>query len=495
MVFSSFPQNVLLFIDIFFLYKCKNIVLPFNKITIEDFNGRKTIDDFLDYNLYTNLSMGTPPQKVSHFILQNEYYFNFKKKTSLSYNFIKFSQFLNKENLSNFCFDNNKSSTFIINDDDEEAFKEIYYFYTLNNGIIKVENLSHNVEIKEPNYLNKCGVIGLYHKNKRRYRNNSINLMEELKSKGIINEYSFTILYKEKCNLFDYHKDNLGIIIIGESPHIYNYTKYNKKEEVVNPEKNWSIIINRLISSKINYTEENIEMEISLNTAFIIGSNPYKDEIHIEFFSELIKKNLCKLEDLQENIFPINYYAYSCENNEEMRENIKLFPSLKFEIKINDLYFIFSYRDLFKLFNDKLYFMIIFKIEKYTSNIPRWVMGEIFLRKYITTFNYDSKMIIFYRNQVNEANIKREYIEETNSQKDESSFINNRTFIEILMGIVIFLIFYLLVKRYRNKKKIYANELEDSNYKNITKENQENNNLYKEFEMKNNNALINFDSN
>ena len=495
MVFSSFPQNVLLFIDIFFLYKCKNIVLPFNKITIEDYNGRKTIDDFLDYNLYTNISMGTPPQKVSHFILQNEYYFNFKKKTSLSYNFIKFSQFLNKENLSNFWFDNNKSSTFII-DDDEEVFKDIYYFYTLNNIVIKVENLSHNIENKEPKYLNKCGVIGLYYKNKRTYRNNSINLMEELKSKGIINEYSFTILYNENSNLFNYHKGNLGKIIIGESPHIYNSSQFKIEDEVVNPENNWSISINKLTSSKINYTEENIEMKISLNTAFIMGSFLYGKEIYNEFFSELIKKDLCKLELLQENTHPIQYYVYSCENNEEMREKIKLFPSLKFEIKINDLYFIFSYADLFKLFNDKFYFMIIFKIEKHTSNIPRWVVGEIFLRKYITTFNYDSKMIIFYRNQVNEANIKREYIDEVNdSQKDKNSFIYIRTIVEILMGIVIFIIFCLLVKSYRNKKRIYANELEDNNYKNIPKENKEYNNLNKEFEMKNNNALINFDSN
>ena len=291
MAFSGFLQNFLLFIDIFFLYKCKNIVLSFNKITIEDYNGRKTIDDYINYNLYTNISMGTPPQMVSHFILQDEYYFIFKKKTSLSYNYYKFSQFLNKENLSNFWFDNNKSSTFII-DDDEEVFKDIYYFYTLNNSIAKVVNLSHNIEIKEPKYLNKCGLIGLYHKNKRIYRNNSVNLMEDLKSKGIINEYSFTILYNEKTNLFDCHKGNLGKIIIGESPQIYESSQFKKEEEVANPEKNWSILINKLISSKINYTEENIEMKISLTTAFIIGSILYREKIHNEFFSDLIKKNM-----------------------------------------------------------------------------------------------------------------------------------------------------------------------------------------------------------
>ena len=221
MAFSGFLQNFLLFIDIFFLNKCKNIVLSFNKITIEDYNGRKTIDDYINYNLYTNISMGTPPQMVSHFILQDEYYFIFKKKTSLSYNYYKFSQFLNKENLSNFWFDNEKSSTSNISDD-EETFSDIYYFDTLNNTIIKVENLRHNTDLKDSKELYKCGIIGLYHKNYKIYKNNSINLMEELKSKGVINEYSFTILYNEKSNLFNDHKGNLGKIIIGESPYIFN---------------------------------------------------------------------------------------------------------------------------------------------------------------------------------------------------------------------------------------------------------------------------------
>ena len=203
--------------------------------------------------------MGTPIQIVSHFIFQDEYYFNFKKR-QLSYNYIKSSIFLNKENLSSFWFDNNKSSTSIINDD-EEVFSDVYYFDTLNNSIIKVENLRHNTNLKESKELYKCGLIGLYHKNYKIYRNNSINLMEELKSKGIINEYSFTILYNEKRNLFNDQEDNLGKCIIGESPYIFSSSQFKIEDEVANPEKGWSILINQIISSKMNYTEENIEME------------------------------------------------------------------------------------------------------------------------------------------------------------------------------------------------------------------------------------------
>ena len=140
--------------------------------------------------------------------------------------------------------------------------------------------------------------------------------------------------------------------------------------------------------------------------------------------------------------------------------------------------------------------MIIFKIEKYSTYIPRWVVGEIFLRKYLTTFNYDSKMIIFYRNQVNEANIKSENVNESKeSKKDKSLSINIRTIIEILMGIILIIIFYLLVKKCRNSKKNFAKELKDSDYEYIPQENKEYNTLNKEFGMENNNAIINFDSN
>ena len=70
--------NLLSFIileNIFFFFSCKNIILPFNKITIENFSGIKSIEDLISYNIYSNVSMGTPPQKVAHFIDQTDYSF------------------------------------------------------------------------------------------------------------------------------------------------------------------------------------------------------------------------------------------------------------------------------------------------------------------------------------------------------------------------------------------------------------------------------------
>lgn len=464
----SFEKIIFFFNSIFFIH-LKNIVLPFKKISIEDFNGRKTINDLITYHIYTNISMGTPPQIVAHFIEQNEYSFHFKKRL-LSYNYMKSSQFLgNFENLSNFWFNNSDSSSFVRNEE-EGYYSDVFHFNTLNNTKIQINDLRHNIYLSDQNDIHKCGILGLNPIGNTNFKINKIHIsfLEELKKKELISEYSFTILYENNNSLFEYNNNlNLGKIIIGENPNVFNQDKYKKNDEIINFEKNWCILINELkFSSPIygNYSEENIEMEISFTSGFIQGSTYYRKKIDKIFFNELIEKNLCSFELLDENVFPKEYYVYSCENNKEMQEKIKTFPSINLEIKANNLTFIFTYKDLFKLFDDRLFFMIIYKDEIYKSYIPRWIMGEIFLRKYMTTYNFDTKAFIFYRNQVNEMNSKslNNYKLENKKKFNFSQYF--RTFIEILMALFIVLILYVFYRKFRNVRKIHANELEDGNF-------------------------------
>ena len=67
-IFFSFIQLML----------SKNIFLPFKKLTIEYLNESKSISDFISFNIYTNVSMGTPPKKVAHFILQSNQFFSYR---------------------------------------------------------------------------------------------------------------------------------------------------------------------------------------------------------------------------------------------------------------------------------------------------------------------------------------------------------------------------------------------------------------------------------
>ena len=468
MIFLNFIQliNILYFLD------CKIIILPFNKITIENFLQNKTINDFINYNIYTNISIGTPPQIVGHFIDQDDYWYYFKKPL-ISHNKTKLNQIMkNYENLKDFWFIEKNSSTLYINNE-EGLFSDVYYFRTLNDSIIKMDNFESNIFAQDKDKY-KCGVIGLKYSSGWSIESTIyIDFFNELKKHDLINEFIFTIIYEEKNKNFLLNdRENLGKIIIGEYPYIYDKEKFIKGDEIVNNGRDFSLLINEI---KFNYnndffSEENIEIKISFKTAFIKGSGLYRKEINIIFFSELIKNGLCSLELIEENIFVNEYLIYSCTNNYKVKESIESFPSLNFEIKTNNLTFIFTYKDLFQLYNNRFYFMIIFRDERYSKYDLSWTLGEIFLRKYLTVFNFDAQTISFFRNQVDEANKKSKI---TYTNKKQSINRNNliRTFIEIIMGLFIIVILFLLYRKYRNSRKLHANELEDSNYVYDTKEN------------------------
>ena len=151
---------VLIIINIFYLYQCKNIILPFKKISIEDFNGENTINDLITFNIYTNISMGTPPQIVAHFIDQNDYSLHFEKRM-LSYNRVKTSKILgDMGNITNFWFNRKKSTTFTMNNDNGIC-SDVYYFYNSNDEIIKIDEFKYNIYLSDMQDKYKCGIIGL----------------------------------------------------------------------------------------------------------------------------------------------------------------------------------------------------------------------------------------------------------------------------------------------------------------------------------------------
>ena len=471
---------IIFIIHFFFIldnYYCKNIALPFKKLTIEDFNGQnRSINDLLSFNIYTNISMGTPPQTVAHFIEQKEDLFYYKN-IHLSYNTKKYNEQLEEEiaNKINLWYNTDNSSTFICNDGYYLIYSDIFYFENLNKSKIEI-NLKFNIYALQSK--NKVGVLSFKNPSNPNY-DYEMYFINEIKKNDLIKDYYFTFVYEENNNLFDYNNDlNLGTIIIGESPHQFNPDKYTKDEEIINNGNEFSLFINEVKCNSLylNFSEENIQMKISLTSAFIKGSSNFRNEIDKNFFSEFINDKLCKIEYLEENIYVSQYIVYSCINNQKVQEQIKLFPTLYFQIKPNNLTFMFTYKDIFKLFNDRLYFLINFK----DGNQTDWIVGELFLRKYLTSFNYDSKTISFYKNQVDEMNQKSQIpiIPENKEENETLSNINIgkiiRIIIEVLMFITIIIISILLVKKYKRSRKKRANELnDDEDYDYVAKENNE----------------------
>ena len=216
-----------------------------------------------------------------------------------------------------------------------------------------------------------------------------------------------------------------------------------------------------------NYIENNIQLNFDFNSKFIKGSKDFNAKIKKIFFDELIENNLCKIETISENKYIFNYEIYSCYDNIITREKIKKFPKLNFINKSTNTIFSFDYTDLFQIFPNKdiLYFMVIFRSDKYTFLTDTWLIGEIFLKKYRANFNLESKTVTYYKNQI--------YKIDENLEKSGNKKTNNilRIIIEVMMGVIIIFCFYLLYRKYKKSRKLLANELEDNNYAYISNEN------------------------
>jgi len=442
------------------LINSKNIILNINRVSFQNFIGEKKIDDYINYDIYTEIKVGTPPQKVTHFIIPNDRIFQFKK-IEINYNDNKFNNSVTKffENQF-FLFNSDKSSTYL------GYFSDNFIF---NNNDNEIYNLNFTIYYNNRNEVNKYGIIGLQTMiddvEKKSFKE-LYSFIYQLKQLNIITEYSFCFLYDEDNNIFK-SDINLGKIIIGEYPHQFKDNKIYKKEEEIKlysaSNDVWSITSDEIVFE--DYMEYNMRLNFDFNSKFIKGSSNFNKKIKSVFFDELIEQNLCRSEIISENKCIFTHEIYSCDNNEIVREKIKKFPKLNFINKNSNLIFSFDYTDLFQLFPDKniFYFMIIFTLKKYTFLTDTWLIGEIFLKKYLATFNLESKTISYYKSQINKSeNIMK------NPGKKTNIYIRN--IIEIIMGIVIIFCIYLIYRKYKKSRKLLANELEDSNYAYISNE-------------------------
>ena len=324
--------------------------------------------------------------------------------------------------------------------------------------------------------LKLYGDLDLYYFRENTYEHYNKYFFKMLKEIGFIDDSYFTFVYTEYdlndnfIYLNDNYNDILGKLIVGERPHEFAPNKYKEEDEV---KLNGQFILDineiKFQSQALNYSENDIRLSLTFDSEFIKGSLQYKNQTDILFFNDLISKNLCRIDYIDENIYKAQDIVYSCENNNIIKEKIKTFPTLYFLIKPYNLTFLFNFTELFKLHNNRLYFLIYYKIDSYSN----WEVGELFLRKYITSFNYYSKTISFYKSQVDEINKKTDKIipdgESKKNQKDANPDNKNQIFIILIIVTSIILIFAVVavvmltlkLKKFRKKR---AAELTDDNY-------------------------------
>ena len=461
---------LLSFINIF---ESKSVLFPFKKLTIEYFNKTKTISDFIEYNIYTNITMGTPPKKVSFFILKSNKVFSLGKMI-LSKEYPEIQTEI--ENTLDIFYTPQNSTSLKDIETFMWKFSDIFYFNDLNK---KEEKRRLNFTMIPRGRLKQSGTLDLYSREFYDAEDkNSIYLFCVLKSSKLIDNYYITFIfddydydynYENNSDYFNHDYSNIfGKLIIGDCPHIFAPEKYKKDDEIkINGEFNLKVNEIKFKNNKSNYTEKDMVVSIKFTSAFIKGTLKYKNEIDKIFFNDLINKNICRIDYIKDNVVLSENIIYSCMNSDIMKKEINDFPTIYFEKKEYNLIFLFNYKELFKVHNNRLYFLIYFQ----NNTNQFWEMGELFLRKYLTSFNYDSKTISFYKTQLDAINKKTDATYSNNdsdkNKKDEYNKDKSETIrivIEIVVGvilftvIIIFIIFFIKQKKQRKKRAEELNE-------------------------------------
>jgi len=202
-----------------------------------------------------------------------------------------------------------------------------------------------------------------------------------------------------------------------------------------------------------------MKAKLDFNFEIIKGTYSAKSLLEEYFFKSLINSGKCFESKMNKTIQYSFYNYFYCDKNKITKYELIKFPTLYFHhIEFANI-FELTYEDLFETFGD----IIIFKIVFDTSN--EWIFGQLFLKKYLFSYNDASKKIYFYNkrysiNPEKEKDIQKKYY-----------------YIEILIIIILVFIFgflgFFIGKIIYKKYKTNANELEDiiNNEKLIKKEN------------------------
>lgn len=373
------------------------------------------ITQLIESNMTGNLKIGNPAQNII---------------TEISFDDFSFYIFNEQENSSYSFYNNKTSSSLKINDNENKGFEDLigkkseekFYFVNEKNKEKEVNNLNFILSDRRTYKKIYPSGIGCLIRTKHE---NDINFFYELKSRNIIKNKTFTLFFS---NI------NEGEMIIGNYPHEYN-SSYNMRNFVYSIMRYTYMIdtTSTTFSNLITYNQSidtDFDIEFDANLYGIFVHFNYLDFIKEKFFDEYIKLNKCYYNKTKK------YKYFICDND----INISKFQSLIFISKVMNISFILNYNDLFYKYENKYIFLGFVD----NSLQGTWRMGRIFLKKYLTVFDLDRKIIGFYQDVKIE---KKDYIK--------------LIIIIIFFCIILFLLFtyYNIVKK---KRKIRANELEEN---------------------------------
>jgi hypothetical protein len=419
-------------INILFLsiINSNQIIFPFRTEPI-NIESSKYIEAITNNKICITTEIGEPPQNLTVYLTSDTSYFIIADYTinSSYYNNAKSTTYLKTSELTDFYF---------------EYFTKAYYanetflFQTSldnnNNNKRKYNNIEfiQAMVFSDKNKITP-GYFGLQIPKQKKF-----NFFNNLKNVNAISSYIWYLKYIS---------DSEGYLAIGQYPPEYINRKEVLKRANALPCQNenqnaylcWFLRFNDIKFGDIKVNRDRTA-EITPELGFIVGTLEYKIKIEENYFGNILKDK-CK-QILSEN----NYY-YECDKNTD----VSSFKELVFSHQEFMYDFVLTKDDLFKVYGDKLYFLIVF--DQYTYYGKNWKLGKPFIIKYNFIYDTDNKLILFYNN--------KELNDNSNNNNQQGSNLIYWIIIGFLVLCVIVMIVLVFIKIVIKPKKKKADELTD----------------------------------
>ena len=409
---------------------------PFKK---KESNDKDIIKSVLENKIYTEINIGTPPQKIPVQINLDIFSFYLADPT-IKGDFPKF----NSTKSSSYSY--SQRITFFNIQPFRSGYHSKDYLYFNNTKLSDFLFI-----LADQLYNNNSGVLGFAPMCLHEKRVNDTNILDQLKKKNLVKSYVFTV---------NYTSENEGEIIVGDYPSEYNiyYMKEDFlyiKAEMRSYEFHWDLSFDGIYFNNVTSITYTYYAEFNIDLDIIIGSKKFRNELNIAFFDKKIENKEC--------FYNLIYYKYSnlyyfyCN----LDTNISNFSDIEFRRKDWGESVIFTSKELFKKVGNHLYFIIFFEE---SSVFYRWKLGRIFFQKLKTVvFDKERKIIGRYTMETDPLIKIRE--EEAKKRKKRNIWI----ILICLIIICLFLALYAnkLFSKFIRKKRI--NELiDDYDYSPVT---------------------------
>ena len=472
--------KLIIFYFLIFIIDCY-VLIPLkiydNKFITKIISSENIDENDLSLILYDDqISLGEPHQNIFFIIAPDEY--NFYMITNINNNITNYSYYdFRKSKTNNIDFEENNMNTNVV------FMSEKFYFQNNcdNQNFIKeigVENINLVLYLQRPKFIrnynlstniNSYIIFGLKLPESFDRVEYSLNLIRQLKRKNITKSYKWFIDYNTfPSNKITSESNYINDIkmVIGAEPHEIYPNRYQEKNlKLINSKSqngyvNWGLYFNKIYYYQNNESKDKILFELSNDIKnitklenyliadikhdliFINSPKIFFDSINKNFFNNLLEENKCYIRG--------NLYKYIyCDNKKEIEEYIENnFKDIYFKNQELNYEFVLRYQDLFIKSNEKILFLIISSNES-----KKWIFGIPFLKKYLLTYDYDHKVIGFYKQKGIKYLLK------------EDNFKNN--IIKIILVLLLLLIFgtlgFLISKRiygYNRKKRL--NEIQEN---------------------------------